>query len=75
VLLRQLGEQTSDLFQRKANPRARVRVDREVDAGRGGGGVGDPVRDRCLHRDVLEVRCASVEEQGLLAIIHRHFAE
>ncbi len=75
VLLGQLGEQAADLLERSRPPGAPVGVDPEVDAGGGDGRVGDPVGDRGLDGDVLEVGRAGVEQERLLPVVDRHLAQ
>ncbi len=75
VLLGGLGEQGGELVERGGAPGAGVGVDAEVDAGGGGGRVGDPVGQGALDGDVLEVGGAGVEEHREFAVVDRHLGE
>lgn len=75
VLLRGLGEEGGDLFERCAAPASGVRVHGEVEPVRRLGRIADPVRDGGLHGDVLEVGRTGVERHGQLPVVDRHFGE
>jgi hypothetical protein len=75
VLLGELGQQGGDLLQRSGPPLPAVRVDAEVEPVSGPRRVDDPVGDRRLHRDVLEVAGAGVEQQREFPVVDRHLAE
>ncbi len=63
VLLGGLGDQASELLERRGSPGAGVRIDSEVQAACRDGRVGDPEGHRRLHRDVLKVTGRRVEQQ------------
>ncbi len=62
MLLRRLGDERCQLRQWLFTPISRIRIDGEVDARGSTGGVGDAIRHRQLHRHVLEVLGAGVEQ-------------
>jgi hypothetical protein len=74
-LLRELGEQAAERFQRGGVPLPGLRGDPEVDPGGGEGGVDDPEVHRRLHGHVLEIRRPSMEQQGLLTIVERQLGQ
>jgi hypothetical protein len=68
-LLGQLGEQAAERLQRPGVPAAGLRCDPEVDPRGRQRRIGHAVVHRRLHRDVLEVVGAGVEQQRLLPIV------
>lgn len=75
MLLGELGEQAPELLEGCGPPRAAVGVDAEIDPGGGHRRVGDPVGDRRLDGDILEVGGPAVEHEGLLAVVDRDLAQ
>ena len=75
VLLRELGEEAANMFERRRSPHTEVGIDPEVDSGGRRRRVDHSVRDRGLHGHVLEIEGATVEEQRLFTVIDRNFAQ
>ena len=75
VLLGELGDQELEPLQRLVAVEAAGEVDGEVDPPGEALGIGHPEGDHPLHRHVLEVGGAAVEEEGHLPVVGRHLGD